>query len=70
MTQDTAMRYARVTGSSPVRGAGKKHLRKQCFFQLSLPLLASEFVFGGEVHCVSDVSPFGEVANLTSLRTE
>jgi hypothetical protein len=37
-------------------------------FQLSLPLRASEVAFGSEVHCVSEVSPFGEVANLTSLR--
>ena len=29
--------------------------------QLSLPLRASEVAFGSEVHCVSEVSPDGEV---------
>jgi hypothetical protein len=40
------------------------------FFQLSLPLRASEVAFGSDVHCVREVSPFGEVANLTSLRPQ
>ena len=31
------------------------------FQQLSLPLRASEVAFGSEVHCVSEVSPDGEV---------
>ena len=31
------------------------------FRQLSLPLRASEVAFGSEVHCVSEVSPDGEV---------
>ena len=42
----------------------------KCFFQLSLPLRASEVAFDSEVHSVSEVSPFGEVANLTSLRPQ
>jgi len=32
-----------------------------------LPLRASEVTNGSEVHFVSEVSPDGEVANLTSL---
>ena len=36
-------------------------LCKQSFQQLSLPLWASEVAFGSEVHCVSEVSPDGEV---------
>ena len=35
--------------------------------QLNLPLRASEVIFDSEVHFVSEVSPKGEVANLTSL---
>ncbi|MBO7196385.1 MAG: hypothetical protein J6V80_03530, partial [Clostridia bacterium] len=35
--------------------------------QLNLPLRASEVIFDSEVHYVSEVSPNGEVANLTSL---
>ncbi len=34
------------------------------FFQLSLPLRASEAACGSEVHCVSEVSPYGEVGKL------
>ncbi len=35
-----------------------------------LPLRASDAAFGNDVHCVSDVSPCGEVANITSLCDE
>ena len=68
---------AMMSGSKPTNAymrsgePEKKHLLRQVlFFQLSLPLRASEVAFGSEVHCVSEVSPFGEVANLTSLRPQ
>ena len=33
-------------------------------------LAARDVAFGSDVHCVSDVSPCGEVANITSLCDE
>ena len=53
----------------------KTHLSRWVFVfisreQLNLPVRASEVIFDSEVHFVSEVSPIGEVANLTSLEAK
>ena len=68
ITQDTASGMHESRGLAQFGEPEKSTCESKCFFQLSLPLRASEVAFGSEVHCVSEVSPFGEVANLTSLR--
>lgn len=39
------------------------------FLERCLPLRASDVAFVSDVHCVSDVTPDGVVANITSLRS-
>ena len=48
----------------------KSTCESKCFFQRCLPLRASEVAFGSDVHCVSEVSPYGEVGKHHITATE
>ena len=44
-----------------MQDAKKPNAQALGFFERCLPLRASDVAYGSDVHCVSDVSPYGEV---------